>query len=87
MPTAPTFKKIDLLLKTESRNYKDDDSFKDFDITPTVKITHDDCAMIITGDYIIITEEEGNNEIDTPNSIKGKIYNIKEIDSYRLYTE
>ena len=87
IPTAPTFVKVDLLLKVESRNYSEDDSFKNFDITPTVKITHNDCAMIITGDYVIITEEEGNNELDAPNSIKGKIYNLKKIDSYRLYKE
>jgi len=43
--------------------------------------------MVITGDYVIITEDEGNNEIDTEKSIKGKIYNLTEIDSYRLYIE
>ncbi len=87
IPTAPKFRQVVLLLKVDSRNYNEDDSLKDFDITPTVKITHDDCAMVITGDYVIITQEEGNNEIDTENSIKGKIYNLKEIDSYRLYKE
>jgi hypothetical protein len=87
IPTAPTFRKVDLLLKVESRNYNEDDSLKDFDITPTVKVTHDDCAMIITGDYVIITQDEGDNEVDTQSSVKGKIYNLKEIDSYRLYKE
>jgi hypothetical protein len=87
IPTAPTFRKVDLLLKVESRNYNEDDSLKDFDITPTVKVTHDDCAMIITGDYVIITQDEGDNEVDAQSSVKGKIYNLKEIDSYRLYKE
>ena len=84
IPSAPTFKKIDLILKV---NQKDNKEGVLFDIPSTVKISHDDCAMVITGDYVIITEEEGNNEIDTINSIKGKIYELKEIDSYRLYKD
>ena len=76
IPSAPKFKKVVLLLK---------DNNKDDDIIPTIRIEHEDCAMIITGDYVIITEEEGVNTINTPSSIKGKIYNLKEIDSYKLY--
>jgi hypothetical protein len=87
MSSAPKFKKVDLLLKVENRNYDENDSLKDFDIGSTVKVSHDDCAMVITGDYVIITQDEGNNVIDAPKSIKGKIYNLKEIDSYRLYTD
>jgi hypothetical protein len=43
--------------------------------------------MIITGDYVIITEDINNNDIDTPSSVKGKIYNLKEIDAYKLYKD
>ena len=32
-------------------------------------------------------DEENNNEIDTPSSIKGKIYNLDEIDSYKLFKD
>ena len=68
IPSAPKFRKIILLLK--------DKNSKDKDIVPTVRIVHEDCAMIITGDYVIITEEENENNIDVPPSIKGKIYDI-----------
>ena len=64
IPAAPKFRKIILLLK----NNKSDD-----DIIPTIRVEHEDCAMIITGDYVIITEEENTNNIDVPPSIKGKI--------------
>ena len=79
IPSAPKFRKIILLLK--------DKNSKDKDIVPTVKIEHEDCAMIITGDYVIITEDEDVNNIDVPSSIKGKIYELKEIDSYKLYKD
>ena len=78
IPSAPKFKKVVLLLKNNN---------KDEDIIPTIRIEHDDCAMIITGDYVIITEDENVNTIDTPSSVKGKIYELKEIDSYKLYKD
>ena len=77
IPSAPKFRKIVLLLK--------DNESKDKDILSTIRIEHDDCAIVITGDYLIITEEENVNIIDTPRSVKGKIYNLKEVDSYKLY--
>jgi len=79
IPSAPKFRKIILLLK--------DKNSKDKDIVPTVRIEHEDCAMIITGNYVIITEEENDNNIDVPSSVKGKIYDIREIDSYKLYKD
>ena len=47
----------------------------------------EDCAMVITGDYIIITQDEGENEIGVEIKSTSKIYNLSEIDSYRLYSE
>mgnify|MGYP003650136056 FL=1 len=88
IPSAPKFKKVELLLKLGgTKNYDENDSLRDLDLHRTTKISHEDCAMVITGDYVIITEDEGNNEIDTEKSIKGQIYNLTEIDSYRLYIE
>jgi len=43
--------------------------------------------MIITGDYVIITQDEGDNEIGMDSRSTSKIYNLSEIDSYRLYRE
>lgn len=59
----------------------------DPDIKPTIKIEHSDCAMIITGDYVIITEDEVGNNIDSPATVKGKIYQLSEIDSYKLFKD
>ena len=88
IPSAPKFKKVELLLKLGgTKTYNENDSLRDLDLQRTTMISHYDCAMIITGDYVIITEDEGNNEIDVERSIKGKIYVLKEIDSYRLYKE
>lgn len=74
--TAPKFKKIVLIIK----NVDSDDI-----MSSNVKITHEDCAMVITGDYVIITEDFGGNNIDEEHSVVGKIYQLKEIDSYKLY--
>ena len=79
IPSAPKFRKVILLLK--------DKFSKDIDIPSSVRIEHEDCAMIITGDYVIITEDEDVNNIDVTSSIKGKIYELKEIDSYKLYKD
>jgi len=75
--TAPKFKKVVLLLK--------DKNSLDTDILTTIKVVHEDCAMVITGDFVIITEDYGGDKIDYPLSVKGKIYELKEIDSYKLY--
>ena len=79
IPSAPKFKKIVLLLKNENNS--------DPDINSTIRVEHNDCAMIITGDYVIITEDESGNNIDTPPTVKGKIYVLKEIDSYKLFKD
>lgn len=74
--TAPKFKKIVLLIKSK---------IPSSDISSKVTVTHEDCAMVITGDYVIITEDFQGNNIDDEHSVVGKIYELKEIDSYKLY--
>jgi len=86
--TAPKFKKIELLLKLGgTKTYDENDSLRDLDLQRTTKITMEDCAMVITGDYIIITQDEGENEIGVEIKSTSKIYNLSEIDSYRLYND
>ena len=41
--------------------------------------------MVITGDYVIITEDFNGDVINDEHSVKGKIYELKDIDSYKLY--
>ena len=45
-----------------------------------------DSAMIITGNYVIITEEE-TVTVDAPTTISGNIYEMKNIHSYKLYKD
>ena len=76
---CPKFKKIVLILKVI------DHYGVDKDIIPNIKIVHHNCGMVITGDYVIITEEELTDVNDEKPSEKGKIYELKEIESYKLY--
>ena len=52
IPSAPKFRKIVLLLKDE-------------DNKPTTRMEYMDSAMIITGNYVIITEEEMSDNLLT----------------------
>ena len=85
---APKFKKIVLLLKLGgTKDYDENDSLRDLDLQRTTKITMEDSSIVITGDYIIITQDEGENEIGVERKSTSKIYNLSEIDSYRLYND
>jgi hypothetical protein len=71
IPSAPKFGKIILLLKDKEGK-------------PSNKIEYLDSAIIITGNYVIITEEQSSN-VNDPAIIDGKIYEMKDIHSYRLF--
>jgi hypothetical protein len=71
IPSAPKFSKIILLLKDKEGK-------------PSDKIEYLDSAIIITGNYVIITEEQSSN-VNDPAIIDGKIYEMKDIHSYRLF--
>ena len=73
IPIAPKFRKIVLLLK--------DDEGK-----PSDRVEYLDSAMIITGNYVIITEEK-EVSIDDPSTVDGRIYQIENIHSYKLYKD
>ena len=71
--SAPKFRKIVLLLK-------------DNEGKPSDRVEYLDSAMIITGNYVIITEEK-EVSIDEPSTIDGRIYQIENIHSYKLYKD
>lgn len=71
IPSAPKFGKIILLLK-------------DSEGKPTERLEYLDSAIIITGNYVIITEEN-SSDLNNPASVSGKIYEMKDIHSYKLY--
>jgi hypothetical protein len=71
IPSAPKFGKIILLLK-------------DSEGKPTERLEYLDSAIIITGNYVIITEEN-SSDLNNPASVSGKIYEMKDIHSYKLF--
>tara|TARA_R110000803_G_scaffold5996_2_gene19679 strand:- start:3782 stop:4006 length:225 start_codon:yes stop_codon:yes gene_type:complete len=73
IPSAPIFRKVVLLLKDKENK-------------PTVRIEYLDSAMIITGNYVIITEEE-TVSVNNPTTISGIIYEMKNIHSYKLFKD
>jgi hypothetical protein len=88
MITAPTYSKIVLLVKT---NYykrsiltEEDDIISD-ELPSTVVVEYEDCGMIITGDYIIIAQEQNKDDKTKEKFTDNKIYNIDEVESFRLY--
>ena len=70
IPSAPTFRKIVILLKDEEGK-------------PTDRVEYEDSAMVITGNYVLITEEN-RVSINEPSEIKGDVYELKKIHSYNL---
>ena len=81
--TAPKFKKIELLLKLGgTKTYDENDSLRDLDLQRTTKLTIEDSSLVITGNHLIISQSEGYDDTTKTTS---KIYNLSEIDSYRLY--
>jgi hypothetical protein len=70
----PKFGKVELLIKNS-----------DVDDLPSVtKIEFDDCGLMITGDYIIVVIDE-RDEIKNTVTSTGKIFNMKEVQSYRTH--
>ena len=69
--SAPKFRKILLLLKDKENK-------------PIETKEYLDASMVITGNYVIMSEEE-NVSIDEPATITGIIYEMKQIHSYKLF--
>jgi hypothetical protein len=73
IPSAPKFRKIILLLKDKEGK-------------PSNRMEYLDSAMIITGNYVIITEEN-KVSIDEPSTVEGVIYEMNNIHSYKLFKD
>jgi len=69
--TAPKFGKVELLIKKEQS---------------VVKESFDDSGLMITGDYIIVIIDE-RDDINNTLTTTGKIFPLKNIDSYRTYSK
>jgi hypothetical protein len=72
IPTAPKFGKVELLVKTGGDG--------------RTNITFDDCGLMITGDYIIVILDE-KDELNHTLTSTGKIFQLKDIDSYKTHAK
>ena len=91
MITAPTYSKIILLVKTNY--YKktlltedDDNDTITSDLPSTAVVEYEDCGMVITGNYIIIAQDKNKDDKTKQKFTDNKIYQIDEVDSFRLYS-
>ncbi len=66
--TVPKFSKVALRRKVELEEGYD-----------LVIDTYENCGLMITGNFIVVTTDEGDN------STKGKIYKLSEIYDYKTY--
>lgn len=75
MNTTPKYSKVELLIKNSKS--------ADRDITQTIRLEFNDAGMIITGDYIIVIEDERNAEHSLTST--GKIFQLSEVVAYKTY--
>lgn len=100
--TAPRYKRIEILLN-KNNNEKSDwyQSIKDKKeekenklktITDPLfqnreKQVFEDAALVVTGGYILITQEYGGDEVGSERSVVGRIFNLSDVFSYKAYFE
>jgi hypothetical protein len=69
---APKFNKVELLLTQNNE-------------LSVIKEEFNNCGLMITGDYIIITTDE-TTDINHSLITTGKVFNIKNVISYRTHS-
>ena len=73
----PTFRKVELLVKTVVNDV----------VMPSLsKVEFEDAGMFITGNYVVITTKEYNEEIKEGIQTS-KIFHLNEINSYRTHNK
>jgi|688.fasta_scaffold00015_228 hypothetical protein len=73
----PTFRKVELLVKTVVNDV----------VMPSLsKVEFEDAGMFITGNYVVITTKEYNEEIKEVIQTS-KIFHLNEINSYRTHNK
>jgi hypothetical protein len=77
MNSAPKYSKVELLLKSKDMIHGP------IDFNQTTRLEFNDAGLIITGDYIIVIEDETSPEHSLTST--GKIFHLSEIRAYRTY--
>ena len=73
----PTFRKVELLVKTVVNDV----------VMPSLsKVEFEDAGMFITGNYVVITTKEYNEEVKEVIQTS-KIFHLNEINSYRTHNK
>ena len=75
MNMVPKFKKVELLIK-------------DIKLPSVTKVEFNNCGLMITGDYIIVTVEDSKlNEDKYTKEITnvGRIFHLSEVSDYKTY--
>ena len=72
---VPLFKKVELLIIGNS---------KDPRVPQIDNLVFYNCGLVITGDYIIVTVEEKDEQTDCLTST-GKIFNLNQITAYKTH--
>jgi hypothetical protein len=67
--TIPKFPKVEIIEKANKGNS-----------LSSIKTTFEDCGLMISGDYLILTIEKTDGTI-------GKVYNLKDVDQYKTYNK
>lgn len=73
--TAPKFGKVELLIKSDQKKSMSN-----------VKLTFNDCGLMITGDYIIVIIDE-RDEINQTLTSTGKIFPLKDVEAYKTHAQ
>ena len=82
MNTAPKYSKVELFLMIDIKS-QDSLRTKQNDFPQTTKLEFNDAGLIITGDYIIVIEDEVSPEHSLTST--GKIFQLAEIKAYKTY--
>ncbi len=73
MNMVPKFSKVELLIK---------DILNNVELPSVTKVEFNNCGLMITGDYIIVTIEESKPN-ETTNI--GRIFHLSEVSAYKTY--
>lgn len=73
--SAPKFSKVELLLRNNTTT----------SLESVNKVEFLDCALMITGDYIIVIIDE--RDLDKSLTTTGKIFNMKDVVSYKTHAQ
>jgi len=78
------------VVKNKKENEEEDSKVKKVNdpfFSNREKCIFEDAALVITGGYILITQDFGNDEVGGEKSTTGRIFDLKDVYSYKAYFE